>query len=74
MLYNLLALLASATLASAATPAGFQPASNTELVVSFNGQTQQNGVVAVRDCTFLRPPSTRVSPFSSQHKTNLICE
>lgn len=51
MLYKFLAVLASATLASAATPAGFQPASNTELIVSYNGQTQQNGVVAVKECT-----------------------
>lgn len=45
MLYNLLAALAAASLASAATPAGFTPGSNTQLLVTYNGQTALNGAV-----------------------------
>lgn len=52
MIFKLLTALASASLAFAATPAGFQPATNTELIVSYNGQPQQNGIVAIKECEF----------------------
>lgn len=45
MLFNLLAVLAAASFASAATPAGFTPGSNTQLVVTYNGQAALNGAV-----------------------------
>ncbi|KAK0720492.1 phosphatidylethanolamine-binding protein [Lasiosphaeris hirsuta] len=52
---SLAGLLAVATLALARTPAGFQPASNVDLIVEYNGVTPLNGVVVPRNTTISRP-------------------
>lgn len=44
-----LAILAAASVANAATPAGFQPASQTQLFVSFGGLTALNGQVITKE-------------------------
>lgn len=45
MLYQSFVVLAVAGLASAATPAGFQPGSTTDLIVAYTGGVALNGAV-----------------------------
>jgi hypothetical protein len=49
MLCKSITALAAASLASAATPSGFEPASTTELIVTYNGVQAQSGSVVARD-------------------------
>ncbi|KAG8159211.1 hypothetical protein KVR01_010872 [Diaporthe batatas] len=55
MLCKSLTALAAASLASAATPSGFEPASTTELIVTYNGVQAQSGSVVARDGTASEP-------------------
>lgn len=52
MLSKAIAVLAAATLTSAATPMGFMPQSNTPLIVSYGGISALDGVNLPRDCKF----------------------
>lgn len=46
---SLVALLAAATASQARTPVGFEPASNAELIVEYNGVVAINGAVVPRN-------------------------
>ncbi|KAH6698830.1 phosphatidylethanolamine-binding protein [Verticillium dahliae] len=51
--------LAAASLVSAATPPGFQPAGQGALIISYGGIAAMNGVNLPKECTYLRDPKPR---------------
>ncbi|GKT84824.1 phosphatidylethanolamine-binding protein PEBP [Colletotrichum tofieldiae] len=66
MLSKAIAVLAAATLTSAATPMGFMPSSNTPLIVSYGGISALDGVNLPKDCKLIdgqgRMTTSQVQP------------
>ncbi|KAF6802354.1 hypothetical protein CMUS01_15375 [Colletotrichum musicola] len=73
MFSKAIAVLAAATLTSAATPQGFMPSSNTPLIVSYGGISALDGVNLPRDCKLRRgggrhPASQNVPTIATEQK------
>jgi phosphatidylethanolamine-binding protein len=52
---SLVALAASAALVAAATPAGFQPAAQNPLIISYGGIAAMDGVNLPKQCKYRTP-------------------
>ncbi|KAH9241499.1 hypothetical protein K456DRAFT_29929 [Colletotrichum gloeosporioides 23] len=72
MLSKAIAVLAAATLTSAATPMGFMPASNTPLIVSFQGISAVDGVNLPRDSSQNVPTIATEQKLQGQYAVMMV--
>ncbi|CCF38646.1 hypothetical protein CH063_01951 [Colletotrichum higginsianum] len=72
MLSKAIAVLAAATLTSAATPMGFMPASNTPLIVSYGGISALDGVNLPKDSSQVMPTIATEQQLKGQYAVIMV--
>ncbi|EXF73664.1 hypothetical protein CFIO01_02434 [Colletotrichum fioriniae PJ7] len=72
MLSKAIAVLAAATLTSAATPMGFMPQSNTPLIVSYGGISALDGVNLPRDSSQTQPTIATEQQLKGQYAVIMV--